>query len=112
MSEERKLILEKRLKAQEAKMEALSAGLNAILIDFDKIDEAKKAQKERPWDSGKVKWGKVQGAKGPYEKADPQATPDFRKMLADIKQHGGKLSRDEWFYWVFTDQATVGRKKR
>jgi len=33
-------------------------------------------------------------------------------MLKDLKEHGGRLTREGYFYWVFQDQATVGRKKR
>jgi hypothetical protein len=38
-------------------------------------------------------------------------------MLQDLKAHGGKLSRKEsdgatWFYWLFQDASTVGRKQR
>lgn len=112
MSKETKLAIEQRLEAQEAKMEALSVGLNAILIDFAKIDEAKEVQESRPWDPDKIKFVGAQGAKGPYEKADPQATPDFKAMLQDLKDHKGKFRHGQYFYWVFSDSATVGRKKK
>lgn len=45
------------------------------------------------WDPKKVAWTEVQGTKGPYQRADPQATPDFKAMLSDLKEHGGKLTR-------------------
>jgi len=106
------LTLEQRLEAQEAKMEALSVGLNTILTDLARIDEAKKVQEERPWDPSNIKWAEAQGAKGAYEKAEPQSTPDFKAMLQDLKDHKGKMRRDGFFYWVFSDMATVGRKKR
>jgi len=62
------------------------------------------------WNPEKIKWKEAQGTKGPYERADPQATPNFKAMLADLKAHGGRLTRNHLFYWVFRDQATVGRK--
>lgn len=64
------------------------------------------------WDPKKIKWTEAEGTKGPYEKADPQATPDFKNMLSDLKSHNGKLMREGYFYWVFRDAATVGRKKK
>ena len=112
MSEKTKLTIEQRLEAQEAKMEVLALGLNQILTDFARIDEAKKVQEERPWNPSNIKWSEAQGAKGPYEKAEPQSTPDFKAMLQDLKDHKGKMRRNGFFYWVFSDMATVGRKKR
>jgi hypothetical protein len=73
--------------------------------------KAPKEEEKSPWDPSKVKWVQAEGTKGPYEKANPQATDDFKNMLADLKAHQGKLTRGVLFYWVFTDQATVGRKK-
>jgi len=68
--------------------------------------------KELPWAVDKIAWHEAQGSKGPYFRADPQATLDFKNMLQDIKNHGCKLTRDNEFFWVFTDMATVGRKRR
>jgi len=64
------------------------------------------------WNPDKIIWKVTNGAKGPYDKADPQATHDFKAMLQDLKDHKGKMRRDGFFYWVFSDMATVGRKKR
>lgn len=63
------------------------------------------------WDPNKITWVETEGTKGLYDKASPQATNDFKAMLTNLKEHNGKLTRDGFFYWVFTDQATVGRKK-
>lgn len=72
----------------------------------------KKSPVNKKWDPDKIEWKAAEGTKGPYEKADPQATPDFKAMLQDLKDHDGKMNRKGYFYWVFTDKATVGRKKR
>jgi len=36
----------------------------------------------------------------------------FKAMLRDLANHNGKLMRDGYFYWVYKNGATVGRKKR
>jgi len=64
------------------------------------------------WNPEKIIWKEATGSKGPYLRADPQATVDFKNMLQDIKNKGGKFSRDGYFYWCFTDLGTVGRKRR
>jgi len=53
----------------------------------------------------------AQGAKGPCLKVNPQATEHFKEMLKDLKKHDEKLTRKDFFYWIFNDSATVGRKK-
>ena len=112
MSAEKSLSLEQRIDVLEAKMRTITAGLNAILIEFREMYGFGEAQKEGQWDPTKVNWSKAQGTKGPYERADPQSSLDFEEMLDDIKQHGGKLTRDGYFMWVFSDACTVGRKRK
>lgn len=72
-------------------------------------------KKEFLWDASKIEWIKTEGAKGIYERypeqgKKPEVTNDYRNILADLKAHQGKMRRKGYFYWIFTDQATVGRK--
>jgi hypothetical protein len=69
------------------------------------------------WNPDKIKWEAAVGSSGPYyrypaEGQKAEATEDYKNMLRDLKAHDGKLTRDGFFYWLFRDQATVGRKKR
>lgn len=64
------------------------------------------------WDPTKFKWIQLEGPRGLYEKIHSQDNEDFTAMLQDLKAHDGKLTRDNYFYWLFQDQTTVGRKKR
>jgi len=67
---------------------------------------------DRPaWDPSKIIWEDAQGAKGPYQKSEDVNNPEFKTMLKDLSAHGRKLRRDGWFYWVFENGVTVGRKK-
>jgi hypothetical protein len=85
------------------------------------VAQEKQKERVRTWDPAKIKWVQAQGTSGPYERHPPEgekaeATEDYKCMLQDLKEHNGKLSRKEadgatWFYWVFQDGATVGRKK-
>jgi len=93
----------------EALLEFLNAAEAGIVAAKHVISGAKGIEK---WDPSKIKFEETQGTKGPYERANPQATHDFKAMLADLKAHGGKVTRTGYFYWIFTDGATVGRKKR
>ena len=64
------------------------------------------------WDPDSIQWIETEGSKGFYEKAEPQGSEDFIAMLRDLEAHSGKMTRDGYFYWIFQDQETVGRKKR
>lgn len=73
---------------------------------------------EKPqWNPETIKWQKTQGFKGEYERyplegEKIESTPDYRLLLEDLKKHDGRLTRDGWFYWVFEDGSTIGRKPR
>jgi len=71
----------------------------------------------KKWNPDKISWVEAQGTRGLYQRYPAngekvQATKDYRNMLADLKEHQGKLILEGFFYWVFTDGATVGRKKK
>jgi len=99
-------------KQSEALLNFADALENAALVLKQSI-----GAKQALWDPSKIKWVQADGAKGPYERypgedEKPESTPDYKNMLADLKEHKGKLTRDGYFFWVFTDNATIGRKKR
>jgi hypothetical protein len=64
------------------------------------------------WDPTNIGWVQAEGSRGLYEKALQPENDDFGAMLQDLKAHNGKLTRDSYFYWIFKDRETVGRKKK
>jgi hypothetical protein len=64
------------------------------------------------WTPDKIKWEKAQGSKGEFERSLDINNPEFKAMLRDLAEHKGRLMRDGWFYWIFKNGSTVGRKKR
>jgi hypothetical protein len=71
------------------------------------------ATPEKPgWDPGKVKWTEEEGFKGKYEKSEDVNNPDFKAMLKDLHEHKGRMSHNGYFYWVFSNGSTVGRKNK
>jgi len=65
------------------------------------------------WNPDKIpwKWADKPGPKGPYEKSEDLNNPEFKAMLKDLQEHKGRLQRNAFFYWVFQNGSTVGRKK-
>ncbi|MBT0161007.1 hypothetical protein G4O51_13605, partial [Candidatus Bathyarchaeota archaeon A05DMB-2] len=64
------------------------------------------------WNPERIKWEQAQGSKGPFKRSEDVNSPDFKALLKDLAAHQGSLTREGWFYWVFKNGVTVGRKKR
>jgi len=70
-------------------------------------------QAEKPkWNPAKIKWIETQGTSGPYQRSEDVNSLDFKEMLKDLGSHGGRMTHDGFFYWIFKNGTTVGRKKR
>ena len=63
------------------------------------------------WDPAKIKWTEEEGFKGKYERSEDVDNLEFKTMLKDLQQHKGRMTREAYFYWVFTNGSTVGRKQ-
>jgi len=64
------------------------------------------------WDPCKIMWEEAEGSSGSYERSEDANNPEFKAMLKDLAVHGGKMMREGYFYWLFKNGSTVGRKKR
>ena len=83
----------------------------------EQLEKMEPPNVKNTWTPDKIKWVQADGTKGPYERypaegEKPENTADYKNMLADLKERNGKLTKDGYFFWIFTDNATVGRKKR
>lgn len=91
-------------------LNACEAGITAAkrLVAKDKGVQ----QEEEKWDPAKIQWTITEGSKGPYERSEDTNSPDFKTLMKQLAQHEGKLSNNGYFYWLFQNESTVGRKKR
>jgi len=66
------------------------------------------------WNPNNIRWEKAEGPSGPYERAEKPQTPnrDWNLMIKDLEEHGGRVTRGGYFYWMFTNGDRVGRKPR
>jgi len=67
---------------------------------------------EACWQPNRIKWEQTQGKSGPYERSVDTDSLDYKALLNDLVAHQGKLTRDGYFYWLFQNGSTIGRKKR
>lgn len=103
----------------EVTLDSVSAGQQIICASLEGAGLMEDGEPVQPaiWNPNKVKWTQAEGAKGPYERypasgQKAEATDDYKHMLADLKKHQGRMTRDGFFYWLFTDSATIGRKRK
>lgn len=88
-------------------------GQEAGIAAFKQRLSAKKGLAPMPsWNPEAIKWEQAQGSSGPYERSEDVNNSEFKAMLKDLAAHNGRLTRDGFFYWVFKNGATAGRKKR
>jgi len=90
--------------------------------DFlDTLEEAVQKMKQQiaklvgvqpKWDPNKIKWEDAEGSSGQYQRSEDFNNPEFKAMLKDLQAHNGKLTRNGYFYWIFKNGSTVGRKRR
>lgn len=110
--------LEERIAEAEVVLDTLSTGQSIICSTLEMAGLMKGGEPVKPaWDPGKIGWIEAEGARGPYQRyprkdQKAEATSDYKNMLADLKAHNGRMMRGDYFYWVFSDAATVGRKLR
>lgn len=95
--------------ATAALLEFLNAAEAGIMQAKRLIAQAKGVEQ---WDPCKIKWEQAEGNSGPYERSEDVNNTEFKGMLQDLAAHGGKITRNGYFYWIFKNGATVGRKKR
>jgi len=77
------------------------------------IAEAKGVtQESKPWNPTQIKWNQAEGSHGVYEHNEDTASQGFRLLVKELIQYDGKLPSNGYFYWLFLNGSTVGRKKR
>lgn len=101
------------LNSQEEALKQFKTEIARIIGVF----EEEKFKEKWSWSPEKIKWVETEGFRGKYERypgieEKAESTSDYKALLEDLKRHNGKLTREGWFYWLFEDASTVGRKKR
>jgi hypothetical protein len=98
--------------SDESQLELAKGSLESLLtlwLGGETLSEPEKTP-EPWWSPAKIKWEAADGPNGPYERSEDVNSKDFKLMLKDLQAHNGKLTREGFFYWVFTNGSTVGRK--
>ena len=102
MSEKEDLVLESFLEFLNAVEAGIYAARNRIKTSKALVDS----------DVTKIKWITAEGPKGTYERCEDVNNLEFKKLLKDLVAHKNQLTQNGYFYWLFQNGTTVGRKKR
>jgi len=93
-----------------AKMRDLHQG---IAESLDQLIQTESKQMFKEYDVEKITWQTKTGERGEFELADIKENKDnidFDALLADLKQKE-RMTVKPFFYWLFSDGETIGRKK-
>jgi hypothetical protein len=93
-------------------LNGIEASITKMKQQISKLLGVAEEKPKVQWNPDKIKWEKAQGQKGEFEKSQDVNNLEFKAMLKDLAQHSGKLSREGYFYWVYKNGSTVGRKRR
>jgi hypothetical protein len=88
-------------------VESACVQLRQQVAQLKNIDERK-----WNWNPEAIEWVEAEGSKGKYERSEDVNNLEFKRMVKDLADHNGKLTRQGCFYWLFQNGSTVGRKKR
>jgi hypothetical protein len=102
----------KEIQKIQAQIDAIFEAFSFALSKIEELEKTYQQSQSKTWDSSKVKWEQSEGPSGVYEKASKQESADYQAMIDDLKAHQGCLTKDDFFFWLFNDGETAGRKPR
>lgn len=85
-------------------------GLSMAIDGINRLMDVEEPEDRPQYDLEKISWTTEKGNKGEYEKATEQDSVDYRALLNDLEAHDGKLQRQGFFIWKFTQGNSIGRK--
>jgi hypothetical protein len=86
--------------------------LNAVEAGIAAAKNLISEKKKLECDPESIKWEQTQGNRGPYERSSDINNPDFKALLKELASHEGRITQNSYFYWVFKNGSTIGRKKQ
>jgi hypothetical protein len=96
-------------------LNGLEASIVKLRMQIEKLyGEAKvKGSTKLPFDASKIAWQKRTGTKGEFELSEDYDNPEHKALLKFLNEHaGGCINSEGWFYWVYKNGSTIGRKRK
>jgi len=89
------------------------AMLVKLRMQIEKLTGSKaKGSPKLTFDASKIAWQKKTGEKGEFELSEDFNSLDHKALLTVLAKAGGCITSEGWFYWVFKNGGSIGRKDR
>jgi hypothetical protein len=112
-SEDLKIFLEDFvdfLNAQESSIVNMRLQLEKLV---GAVAPVPKGSPKLPFDVSKIQWQDKENERGKFQLSEDYSNPDHKALLKFLNEHaGGCINSEGYFYWVFKNGSTIGRKKR
>jgi hypothetical protein len=106
MSEDFKLFLDDML----TYLECQEAGIVQLRMQIKKVLGEVKPSAKLPSKVDAIKWEGAESPKGKFEVSHDYSNPEHKSLLAFLNTAGGVMSSEGYFYWIYPDGSTIGRK--
>ena len=75
-------------------------------------DASVKGSPKLPFDASKIQWQDRENEKGKFQMSEDVNSPDHKALLAFLNEHVPSkcVVSGGYFYWVYPNGATIGRK--
>jgi hypothetical protein len=94
---------------------AVESAAVKLRMQIEKLfgSEAKvKGSTKLPFVASKIQWQDRENEKGKFQVSEDYSNPDHKALLKFLNEVGGCVASEGWFYWIYRDGSTVGRKLR
>ena len=72
-----------------------------------------KGSTKLPFDASKIQWQDRENEKEKFQVSEDYDNPEHKALLKFLNEHaGGCVNSEGYFYWVYKNGSTVGRKLR
>jgi hypothetical protein len=94
----------------ESQIELARGSVEALLDAW--LEPKVKGSTKLPFAASKIPWIDRENEKGKFQVSEDYSNPEHKALLKFLNEAGGCVASEGWFYWIYRDGATVGRKLR
>jgi len=93
-------------------LNGFEASIVKMKRQVEKLSGTVKGSTKLPFDVSKIAWQDKEGEKGKFQLSENYNNPEHKELLKFLDTAGGKITSDGWFYWIFQNGSTIGRKEK
>jgi hypothetical protein len=95
--------------SDESQIELARGSVEALLDAW--LEPKVKGSTKLPFDASKIPWIDRENEKGKFQVSEDYDNPEHKALLKFLNEHaGGCVNSEGFFYWVYKNGSTIGRK--